>query len=296
MKFVKKTNIDFLSKQKITGFLSLALIAAGLSSLIMKGGPLLSIDFTGGTIAQLQFEQPVDISELRVKLAEFGFEGAEIVEFGSPVEVLIKTQFSGEGTEYSTNLKTALGDTFTIRRVESVGPKIGRELQTDAVYSIVLALVLILIYIGFRFDRYYALGSVAALIHDVTITLGIFSLLDYEINLSIIAAFLTIVGYSLNDTIVVFDRIRENFSKYVKESLVQIVNISINETLSRTIITSLTTLMVVLILYIWGGEVIKLFAFALTVGIIVGTYSSIYVASPVMVYFEKKAAVPSRKK
>lgn len=296
MKFLKKTNIDFLSKLKITRFLSLALIVAGLSSLIMKGGPLLSIDFTGGTIAQLQFEQPVDISELRVKLAEFGFEGAEIVEFGSPVEVLIKTQFSGEGTEYSTNLKTALGDTFTIRRVESVGPKIGRELQTDAVYSIVLALVLILIYIGFRFDRYYALGSVAALIHDVTITLGIFSLLDYEINLSIIAAFLTIVGYSLNDTIVVFDRIRENFSKYVKESLVQIVNISINETLSRTIITSLTTLMVVLILYIWGGEVIKLFAFALTVGIIVGTYSSIYVASPVMVYFEKKAAVPSRKK
>ncbi|MDP6144107.1 MAG: protein translocase subunit SecF, partial [Candidatus Marinimicrobia bacterium] len=147
---------------------------------------------------------------------------------------------------------------FTLRRVESVGPKIGKELQTDALKAIGLALLLILIYIAFRFDRYYALGSVMALIHDVLITLGVFSLLGYEINLSIVAAFLTIVGYSLNDTIVVFDRIRENIPKYLKKTIDEVVNISLNETLNRTVITSLTTMMVVVILFVWGGKVINL--------------------------------------
>jgi len=179
--------------------------------------------------------------------------------------------------------------------VESVGPKIGKELQTDALKAIGLALILILIYITFRFDRYYALGSVMALIHDVLITLGVFSLLDYEINLSIIAAFLTIVGYSLNDTIVVFDRIRENIPKYMKKTLNDVVNISLNETLNRTVITSLTTMMVVVILFLWGGKVINLFAFALIIGVFVGTYSSLFVASPVMVYFEKRSKKPFRK-
>jgi preprotein translocase subunit SecF len=152
-----------------------------------------------------------------------------------------------------------------------------------------------LIYIAFRFDAYYALGSVAAIIHDVLITLGVFSLLSYEINLSIIAAFLTIVGYSLNDTIVVFDRIRENIPKYMKKTLTEIVNLSLNETLSRTVITSLTTMMVVVILFIWGGEVINLFSFALIVGVFIGTYSSIFVASPVMLYFEKRSKGNPRK-
>jgi|TARA_B110000263_G_C15252689_1_gene484929 preprotein translocase subunit SecF len=295
MRFLNKTNIDFISKQKITGFLSIALIIAGITSLIMKGGPLLSIDFTGGTVAQVKFEKPVELSQLRNTLSEFGFKGAEIVEFGSPDEILIKTQFSGSSSEISEQLTLALGKTFTLRRVESVGPKIGKELQSDALKAIGLALVLILIYITFRFDRYYALGSVMALIHDVLITLGVFSLLDYEINLSIVAAFLTIVGYSLNDTIVVFDRIRENIPKYMKKTLNDIVNISLNETLNRTVITSLTTMMVVVILFIWGGKVINLFAFALIIGVFVGTYSSLFVASPVMVYFEKRSAGPYRK-
>ena len=295
MRFLNKTNIDFISKQKIIGFLSIALIIAGITSLIMKGGPLLSIDFTGGTVAQVKFEKPVELSQLRNTLSEFGFKGAEIVEFGSPDEILIKTQFSGSSSEISEQLTLALGKTFTLRRVESVGPKIGKELQSDALKAIGLALVLILIYITFRFDRYYALGSVMALIHDVLITLGIFSLLDYEINLSIVAAFLTIVGYSLNDTIVVFDRIRENIPKYMKKTLNDIVNISLNETLNRTVITSLTTMMVVVILFIWGGKVINLFAFALIIGVFVGTYSSLFVASPVMVYFEKRSAGPYRK-
>jgi len=295
MRFLSKTNIDFISKQKITGFLSIALIVAGIASLIMKGGPLLSIDFTGGTVAQVKFEKPVELGQLRETLSDYGFKGAEIVEFGSPDEILIKTQFSGSSSEISEKLTLALGNSFTLRRVESVGPKIGKELQTDALKAIGLALLLILIYITFRFDRYYALGSVMALIHDVLITLGVFSLLDYEINLSIIAAFLTIVGYSLNDTIVVFDRIRENIPKLMKKPLDDIVNISLNETLNRTVITSLTTMMVVVILFLWGGKVINLFAFALIIGVFVGTYSSLFVASPVMVYFEKRSAGPYRK-
>ena len=295
MRFLNKTNIDFISKQKIAGFLSITLIVAGIASLIIKGGPLLSIDFTGGTVAQVKFEIPVELGQLRETLSDYGFEGAEIVEFGSPDEILIKTQFSGSSSEISEQLTLALGKTFTLRRVESVGPKIGKELQNDALKAIGLALILILIYITFRFDRYYALGSVMALIHDVLITLGVFSLLDYEINLSIIAAFLTIVGYSLNDTIVVFDRIRENIPKFMKKTLNDVVNISLNETLNRTVITSLTTMMVVVILFLWGGKVINLFAFALIIGVFVGTYSSLFVASPVMVYFEKRSKKPFRK-
>ena len=294
MRLLSKTNINFINKQKFTALLSVALIIAGISSLIMKGGPLLSIDFTGGTVAQVKFDKDVELTSLRSTLSEYGFKGAEIVEFGSPDEVLIKTQL-GSSSEISEKLTTALGETFTLRRVESVGPKIGKELQTDALKAISLALLLILIYIAFRFDRYYALGSVMALIHDVLITLGVFSLLGYEINLSIVAAFLTIVGYSLNDTIVVFDRIRENFPKHMKKTLDEVVNISLNETMNRTVITSLTTLMVVVILFVWGGKVINLFAFALIVGVFVGTYSSLFVASPVMAYFEKRSKGQKRR-
>jgi len=295
MRLLSKTNVNFISKQKFTSLLSIALLIAGITSLMMKGGPLLSIDFTGGTIAQVKFEKPVKLASLRSTLSEYGFKGAEIVEFGSPDEVLIKTQLSGSSSEISEKLTTAFGNIFTLRRVESVGPKIGKELQTDALKAIGLALLLILVYIAFRFDRYYALGSVMALIHDVFITLGVFSLLDYEINLSIVAAFLTIVGYSLNDTIVVFDRIRENIPKHMKKSIDDVVNISLNETLNRTIITSMTTMMVVVILFVWGGNVINLFAFALIVGVFIGTYSSLFVASPVMVFFEKRSSGPRRK-
>ena len=284
-----------MGAKQLAALLSIAFIIAGIVSLVMKGGPLLSIDFTGGTIAQIKFDQAIEVAKLRNTLGEYGFTNAEIIKFGSQEEVLIKTQFSGSSNEISEKLTTALGEIFTLRRVESVGPKIGRELQQDALVAIGLALMMILIYIAFRFDAYYALGSVAALIHDVLITLGVFSLLSYEINLSIIATFLTIVGYSLNDTIVVFDRIRENIPKYMKKTLTEIVNLSLNETLSRTVITSLTTMMVVVILFIWGGEVIKLFAFALIVGVFVGTYSSIFVASPVMLYFEKRSKGNPRK-
>ena len=290
MRFLNNTKFDFINKQKYTSFVSIVLIIAGIGSLIIKGGPILSIDFTGGAIAQLKFNSNVDITELRQKLSKYGFEGSEIVVFGSPDEVLVKTQLLGSKIEINEKLNSALGKTFTLRRYESVGPRIGKELQTSALKAIGLSLLMILMYIAFRFDRYYALGSVFALIHDVLITLGIFSLLDHEINLSIIAAFLTIVGYSLNDTIVVFDRIRENVTKLTKNSLDGIVNISLNETLNRTVVTSLTTMIVVVILFFLGGEVINLFAFALIIGVLIGTYSSLFVASPVMVYFEKRSS------
>ena len=296
MRLLKKTNINFIGAQKFTSLLSVALIFIGIASLAMKGGPLLSIDFTGGTIAQIKFKKAVDISEIRDTIGKFGLSNSEIIEFGSPEEILIKTQFTGSSDEISEKLTLALGDVFTLRRVESVGPKIGKELQQDALVAIGLALMMILIYISSRFDRYYALGSVVAIIHDVLITLAVFSLLSYEINLSIIAAFLTIVGYSLNDTIVVFDRIRENIPKHMKKTLKDVVNLSLNQTLSRTVITSLTTMMVVVILFIWGGEVINLFAFALIVGVFIGTYSSIFVASPVMLYFESRSKAHPHKK
>ena len=289
MRLLKNTNIRFMSFTKITAILSALCIIAGMISLFIKGGPLLSIDFTGGTIVQIRLTQFENVTNIRDKLSNYGFANAEIIEFGSPEEILIKTQSIGSSSDISEKLNSALGETFVLRRIESVGPKIGKELQRDAYFAIALALIMILMYIAIRFDSYYALGSVVALIHDVIITLGVFSLLNFEINLSIIAAFLTIVGYSLNDTIVIFDRIRENVSKYLKKTLDEVVDISLNNTLSRTFITSLTTLLVLTILYLWGGEVINLFAFALIIGVGIGTYSSIFVASPVMLYFEKKA-------
>ena len=289
MRLLKNTNIKFMSFTKITAIFSTLCIIAGIISLFIKGGPLLSIDFTGGTIVQIRLTQFENVTNIRDKLSNYGFANAEIIEFGSPEEILIKAQSIGSSSDISEKLNSALGETFVLRRIESVGPKIGKELQRDAYFAIALALIMILMYIAIRFDSYYALGSVVALIHDIIITLGIFSLLNLEINLSIIAAFLTIVGYSLNDTIVIFDRIRENVSKHLKKTLDEVVDISLNNTLSRTFITSLTTLLVLTILYLWGGEVINLFAFALIIGVGIGTYSSIFVASPVMLYFEKKA-------
>ena len=289
MKLMKNTKFNFMKVSKIMALMSIIMIVIGMSSLIIKGGPKLSIDFTGGTIAQLQFDETIEIVELRLKLIESGFKNIEIVEFGSPKEVLIKMQTSGSSNDISEKFNKVLDKPFTIRRIESVGPKIGKELQSDAILAIALALSMILLYIGFRFDFYYAIGSVFALIHDVLITLGIFSLLSYEIDLSIIAAFLTIVGYSLNDTIVVFDRIRENVPKHVKKTLEEVINVSLNDTLSRTVITSFTTLIVVVALFYFGGEVIHLFSFALIVGVFVGTYSSMFVASPIILMLEKKA-------
>ena len=290
MRLFNETNFNFLNKIKFTTVLSIGLIFFGLINLFINGGPKLSIDFTGGTIIQIKFENPMDISEMRTTLSNSNVSVSQIIEFGNNKEYILRTQNSHNNSKILiADLQSIFETKFDVRRVETVGPRIGKELRSDAFKAIIFALIGILFYIWYRFDRYYALGSVAALIHDVLITIGIFSILNFEIDLTIIAAFLTIVGYSLNDTIVVFDRIRENITNYSRENLDSVVNLSLNETLSRTFITSLTTLLVVCMLYFVGGEVIKLFALALIIGVLVGTYSSIYVASAVMIYFEKKA-------
>ena len=288
-----KTNIDFISKTKIGILFSSVLITFGLISLLLNKGPNLSIDFTGGTVIRMEFNSNIKIDEIRSLLSSTSLNNAEITEIfemgNSNKEFRIKTNISGDIGKLNKKLLELLKDfNPEIRKIENVGPKIGGELAMQAIYAICLALIMLMIYIGFRFDRFYAFGSVLAIIHDVLFTLSIFSILQLEIDLSIVAAFLTIVGYSLNDTIVIFDRFRENSEKDLELELNELANLSLNQTLSRTIITSLTTLVVVVILYYIGGEVIKYFAFALIVGVLVGTYSSIFVASPFMMYLKSK--------
>ena len=292
MNIIDKSNIDFISKSKFTLFISLGIIIMGIGALIFRG-PNLSIDFVGGTIIQVSSSEQAEINIVRDLLNSTILKNSEITEItglSSNQQFRIKTNIKIEDTtEISNIIMNTLKDfNPEIRAIESVGPKVGKELQFQAIYAIGLALLMLMIYIGFRFDQFYAMGSVVAVIHDILITLGIFSLLNLEINLSIVAAFLTIVGYSLNDTIVIFDRFRENSQKDLKISLTDLANLSLNQTLSRTIITSLTTLMVVTILFFVGGEAIKYFAFALIIGVIVGTYSSMFIASPFLLYFKSK--------
>ncbi len=293
MQFIKNPNFDFLSKRKFAITLSGILILIGLISLIYYKGPKYGIDFTGGTSIELRFEKSISIGEVRKAISKLGYGNAEIKQFGAPNEILIRVQEQEVGTEISDAIKTELSNSFPdnpfiVQMIQKVGPRIGAELRRKAVWAILIALFAILLYISWRFEFVFAVGAIVALFHDVLITLGIFSILRYEITLAIIAAFLTIVGYSLNDTIVVFDRIRENLKVLRREVFENIINISINQSLSRTIITSLTTLIVVVVLFFFGGEVIRNFAFALIVGIIVGTYSSIFIASPIVVEWEKR--------
>ena len=299
MRFLKETNIDFLSQRPFGFVISGSFILAGIVSLMLQGGPLLSIDFTGGTLVQMRFEEAPDIAKVRSALEALDMGIGEVQTFGTPNEILVRLQLSQNAENLTSELKAALqaqfpGKSIDFRRVETVGPKIGSELQGKAFFAIFTAIIGILIYISIRFELKFAIGAIAALIHDVLITLGIFSILNYEISLAIIAAFLTIVGYSLNDTIVVFDRVRENLKLLKNIDQKTIFNKSINESLSRTIITSLTTFAVVFILYTAGGEVIRYFAFAMIVGVIVGTYSSIYVASPVVFLWQQRTISQSK--
>ena len=296
MKMITNNNIDFISKAKIALYLSLGIIILGIGSLIVNKGPNLSIDFVGGTVIQISSANNIDVNKVRDLLSSTILDKSEVTEItgmSSNQQFRIKTNLKIEDTtEISSLIMQSLRDyNPEIRAIESVGPKVGKELQYQAIYAIGLALIMLMIYIGFRFDQFYAMGSVVAILHDVLITLSIFSLLNLEINLSIIAAFLTIVGYSLNDTIVIFDRFRENTQKDLKLSLIDLANLSLNQTLARTVITSLTTLMVVTILFFIGGEAIKYFAFALIIGVLVGTYSSIFIASPFMLFFKSRIKV-----
>ena len=301
MRIIKDTKIDFMSKSRIARFLSSTFILVGIISLIINRGPNLSIDFKGGSMVAVNYTGPVDINEVRTALdnisidgQNFDFSQAEIKHFGDESNVAVRLptlenepeQFSNKFVEKMKNIFPDLvpkNENDFILSIEKVGPKIGAELSAKAVMAIFSALALILIYISIRFEFKYAIGAIAALAHDVVITLGVFSILGYEVSLAVIAAFLTIVGYSLNDTIVIFDRIRENVKSMKRVTMSQVVNQSINESLSRTIITSITTLFVVFTLYLYGGEVIHHFSFAMIIGVLVGTYSSVFVASTILV-------------
>ena len=307
MQIIKDSKIDFMNKSRFTILLSGALILAGIFSLIINNGPKLSIDFKGGTLIAVQYTKPININDLRSQLKNvningqsFDFSTSEIKHFGDNSNVSVRiANLENEPEKFSQNFIDILKDIYPdalpenkddfILSIDKVSPKVGSELSGKAIMAIIYAITLILIYISFRFEFTYAIGAIAAIAHDVIITLGVFSILGYEISLSIIAAFLTIVGYSLNDTIVIFDRIRENMKALKRESVISIVNKSINESLSRTIVTSLTTLLVVLTLYFFGGEVIHYFSFALIIGVLIGTYSSIFVASLIVVYMQPKA-------
>ena len=307
MQIIKDSKIDFINNSRFTILLSGALLLAGIFSLIINNGPKLSIDFKGGTLVAVQYTKPININNLRSELKtvtingqKFDFSTSEIKHFGNKSNVSIRiASMEDEPENFSQNFIDFLRNIYPdslpenkdefILLLDTLSPKIGSELSGKAIMAILYALTLILIYISFRFEFIFAIGAIVAIAHDVIITLGIFSILGYEISLPIVAAFLTIVGYSLNDTIVIFDRIRENMKTRKKDPAAATVNKSINESLSRTIVTSLTTLMVVITLYIFGGEVIHYFSFALIIGVLVGTYSSIFVASLIVVYLQPKS-------
>ncbi len=277
-------NIDFMALRKPAVILSAALMLISIVSLFTFKLNV-GIDFTGGSIIEVGYQQAVELEPIRNALESKGFGAAIVQHFGSASEVLIrlvpdadkdKAELSSEIIE----LLQAISETpIDERRIDFVGPQVGEELTEDGGLAVLYALIAILIYVAFRFEYRFSLGAVAALVHDVLITLGVFSILQLNFDLSVLAAILAVIGYSLNDTIVVFDRVRENFRKIRKKTSLEVINISINQTISRTLMTSFTTLLVLLSLFFLGGEVIHSFALALIIGVLVGTYSSIYVAT-----------------
>ncbi|MGQ9859201.1 MAG: protein translocase subunit SecF [Thermodesulfobacteriota bacterium] len=292
-------NIDFFKRKFLFMSISGLLILIGVVSLILKGGPDFGIDFAGGLLLEVRTKQSTSTGEVRKALVEKGFGTALVQnawELGkaSGQDFIVRLDLGeGKPEDFSQMVRGALEERFgqgglEIRRVEMVGPKVGKELQKKGTWAVLLALVAILVYLAWRFEFKYSLGAVVALFHDVMITLGAFSVTGREIDLPIVAAFLTIVGYSVNDTIVVFDRVRENLRKYRRSSLREVMNRSVNETLSRTILTAGTVFMTDLALFLFGGGVIHDFAFALLVGIVAGTYSTVFIASPVALLWEQK--------
>jgi len=293
--------IDFMSWRKAALGISLLLIVVSVTSIVLKQLNW-GLDFTGGSLVELHYPQEVQVGEVRESLTNAGFKGAQVVLFGSTQDVLIKLPGSVSdtlGAEIIQVLRQETSDEILLRRVEYVGPQIGSELRDDGGLAMLLALGLMMLYIAFRFQSRFAGAAVLALIHDVIIVLGIFSLFELDFDLTVLAALLAVIGYSLNDTIVVSDRIRENLRSQRRSEIEEVINLSLNQMLSRTIITSLTTLLVLISLYLFGGELIKNFAFALIFGVIVGTYSSIYIASNALVMMgltSEHLVVPEKEK
>ena len=295
MEIIKRgTNIDFVGKRKLALFFSLTLIAITIASLVYKKGPNYGIDFAGGTQVIVKFSDDPSISDLRESLEAAQLGDILVQDFGDGIgEYLIRVEKSNSETErLSLRIREKLtekfgADTYEVQSVEMVGPQVGGDLKEKALMAILYAMVGILIYVSLRFEFRYAVGAVIALMHDVLITVGAFSVTNYEISLPVVAALLAVIGYSLNDTIIVYDRIRDNLKRAKRGEENSCINTSINETLSRTLLTSITTLMVVGILFVYGGGVIHNFAFALMIGIMIGTYSSVFVASPVLIYYNE---------
>jgi preprotein translocase subunit SecF len=279
-------NIDFLAWRRVALIFSSIFLIVSVSSLFLKELNY-GLDFTGGTLVELSYPDSANISEIRETLVSGGFSGAQVANFGSSKEVLIKlpgTVSDSLGSEIVTLLgSVSMNQEIDLRRIEYVGPQIGSELRDDGGTAMLIALAFMMLYIAFRFQSMFAGAAVIALVHDVIIVVGIFSLIEIEFDLTVLAALLAVIGYSLNDTIVVSDRIRENIRSMESDSTEEIINTSLNQTLGRTLITSLTTLLVLFSLYLLGGELIKNFALALIFGVIIGTYSSIYIAANALV-------------
>ena len=282
-------NINFVSKFKKANFISIIIFFLSIFFISFKGLNY-GIDFKGGTLIELRTDVTVNASSIRDSLKSMNLGDINVKKFGKDGDYLIKVeQKNVNNSNLIPEIKKTLSDNLNadvdFRRVENVGPKVSSELLESSIIAISLALAAMLFYIWVRFEWQFSVGSIIALFHDVIITLGIFSILSLEINLSIIAAVLTIVGYSMNDTVVIYDRIRENLFKYTKISISDVANLSINETLARTVITSVTTLLALLSIYLLGGEILRGFSFAMILGVIIGTYSSIFVASPILKFF-----------
>ena len=284
-----KSEINFNKHFKIFNIISIVLIILSVFFLLFKGLNY-GVDFKGGTLIELRVQdQTINISSIRQSFKNMNLGDVNVKKFGNKTDFLIKFEKKDEkNINFINDIKNKLvldiGNSFSFRRVENVGPKVSSELLKSGVIAILMSLSAMMIYIWLRFEWQFSLGAIFALIHDVVITLGFFSILNLEINLSIVAAVLTIVGYSMNDTVVIFDRVRENLKKYSSKKINEITNLSINETLSRTIITSLTTLLALVSIFIFGGEILKGFSFAMILGVIFGTYSSIYIANPILEY------------
>jgi preprotein translocase subunit SecF len=284
------TKIPFMKFSRFGYFVSGILCALSLL-LFATVGLNMGVDFTGGTVITIRTEQPANLDQLRSTISGLGFSGAELQEFGSPNDVLIRigTVEGGEEAQQAAvqKIKDALGPGIEYRSVDVVGPKVSGELAEQGILAVVISLILVLIYIWFRFEWQFALGAIASLLHDVILTIGLFSLLGIEFNLSIIAAILTIIGYSLNDTVVIYDRIREFLRKYKSMPFADLMDFSINSVLPRTLMTSVSVMLALLALYIWGGEVISGFTFTMIWGVLIGTYSSFFIATPVLLLLGK---------
>lgn len=291
MQFFHKTNIDFIGKRKVCYAISAVIIIAGLITFFARGEKNFGVDFSGGTLEQIMFREPVKVDEVRKALKDIGYGSASIQQYGNPKEVIIRTPDDISKKISDTFKQKFGGNPYQVMRIETVGPAVGKNLRQNAAASLILGIAGILAYIMFRFNLKYGIAGVVALFHDVFIAIGALALTRREFDLTIVAALLTIAGYSINDTIVIFDRIRENLRLVKKASFTEIVNMSINQTFSRTILTTAVTMLVVIALLFWGGEVLNSFAFCLFIGMISGVYSTVYIASPLIISWRKRGSV-----